>query len=181
MKKLKIDIPFLISTGILIIAGFLIFSSASLGLLSSQSAKYSGVTFNQIVFGLCFGLLACFITSQIDYRIYRKFAFIIYVLSAILTLLVFVPHIGVSHGGAARWIYLGPLSFQPSEFLKIGFIMYFSAWLAGVKDKAATFKYGFLPFIGLTAITGAILLKQPDTDTFLITVFAGLAIFIAAG
>ena len=91
-----------------------------------------------------------------------------------------MPHIGSSHGGAARWIYIGSLSFQTSELLKIGFIMYLSAWLS-VKDKAKTFRNGFLPFAILSLIVGLILLKQPDTDTFLITFFAGIAIFLTAG
>ena len=181
MKKIKIDIPFFISIIILVGVGFLIFSSASLGLLSKQSAKYSSVTLNQTIFGLSLGLLAFFITSGIDYKIYRKYAFFMFIASIIATLLVFVPGVGVSHGGAKRWIYIAQLSIQPSEFLKIGFILYFSAWMASVKNKAETFKYGLLPFIILISVVGAILLKQPDTDTFLITIFAGLAIFLTAG
>ncbi|MEQ1561635.1 MAG: hypothetical protein ABL899_02865, partial [Nitrospira sp.] len=68
MKKLKIkvDIPFLISIFILVLAGYLIFTSASFGLLSKQAVKYSNVRLNQTVFGLLFGSIACFITSQID-------------------------------------------------------------------------------------------------------------------
>ncbi len=181
MSKLKIDIPFLLATCILVIAGYLIFVSASFGLLSKQAIKYGSVAFNQTFFGLFLGSLACIVTSRIDYKLYRKFSLYIFILSALATLLVFVPHIGIAHGGAHRWIYIGSVSFQPSEFLKIGFIIFFSAWIARVKDKAADFKHGLLPFIILTVITGAILLKQPDTDTFLITVFAGLAIYLAGG
>ena len=181
MNKLKIDIPFLISICILVVVGYLIFVSASFGLLSKQAVKYSNVAFNQTFFGLFLGSLACLITSRIDYKIYKKYSLYIYIASVVLTLLVFVPGVGISHGGAYRWIYIGPISFQPSEFLKIGFIMFFSAWIAKVKDKSSDFKHGLLPFLILTAITGAILLKQPDTDTFLITVFSGLAIFLAGG
>lgn len=180
-KKIKVDIPFFISILILVVAGFLIFSSASLGLLSKQAAKYSNVAFNQTFFGLFLGSIACLITANIDYKIYRTYSLVLLVVSMILTLLVFVPGIGVGHGGAQRWVYLGPISFQPSEFLKIGFIMFFAAWIAKVKDKAETFKYGFVPFLGLIAVVGAILLKQPDTDTYLIIVFSGLAMFIAGG
>lgn len=181
MKKLKVDIPFLISICILVIAGYFIFTSASFGLLSKQASKYSGVVFNQTVFGLTLGTLACMVTSFIDYKSYRKYSLYLYILSVLLTLLVFVPGVGVSLGGATRWIYVGHFSFQPSEFLKIGFIIYFSAWLSGMKDKAHTFKYGFLPFLILMAINSAILLKQPDTDTLLITIFAGLAIYLVGG
>ncbi len=172
---------FLISILILVIAGYLIFASASLGLLSKQAVKYANVAFTQTFFGLFLGSIACIIVTQIDYKIYRKYAFYIFIASALVTLLVFVPGLGVGHGGAQRWIYLGPISFQPSEFLKIAFIMYFATWLASVKDRVQTFSYGFLPMMILLAITGAILLKQPDTDTFLITIFAAIAMFIAGG
>jgi len=181
MKKTKIDIPFLISILILVIGGYLIFRSASLGLLSKQSVKYAGVAFNQTVYGLLLGSIACFITSKIDYKIYRKYAFFIFIGSVVLTLLVFAPGIGFSHGGANRWVRLGTLSFQPSEFLKIGFVIFLSAWMASIKDRVQTFKYGFLPFFILLFITGVVLLLQPDTDTFFITVFAGIAIYLSSG
>ncbi len=181
MKKLRVDVPFLISVFILVIAGYLIFASASLGLLSTQAVKYANVAFNQTFFGLFLGCIACLVTSQIDYKQYRKYSLIILILAAIVTLMVFVPHIGASHGGAKRWIYLGRISFQPSEFLKIGFIMYFAAWLASVKDKVKEFKFGMGPLIILLGVVGSILLMQPDTDTFLIIVFAGIAMYISAG
>ncbi len=181
MHKLKVDIPFLISIFVLVIAGYLIFTSASLGLLSKQPEKYANVAFNQTVFGLILGGIACFVATKIDYKNYRKYAFYLFIASIVVTLLVFIPGLGVSHGGAHRWIRVGLLSFQPSEFLKIGFIMYFSAWLASVKDKADTFKYGFLPFAVIMGIVGLVLLLQPDTDTFMITVFSGIAMYLSGG
>ena len=181
MGKTKVDISFLISLGILVVAGYLIFTSASLGLLSKQAVKYSNVAFNQTFFGLFLGLILCFITSRIDYKIYRRYSILIFIFSVLATLLVFIPAISISHGGASRWITLGFSTFQPSELLKIGFIIFFSAWVAKFKDKIQTFKYGFLPFIILISITGFILLSQPDTDTFLIIIFSGIAIFIAGG
>ncbi len=181
MKKLKVDIPFFISIIVLVVAGYLIFASASLGLLSKQAAKYSNVAFNQTFFGLLLGSIACFVTTQIDYRIYRKFAFYVFIASCILTLMVFVPHIGVGHGGAQRWINIGVTTFQPSEFLKIGFILYFAAWLTSVKDKASTLKYGLFPFVAILGVVGLILLLQPDTDTFMVIVFAGIAMYLTGG
>ncbi len=181
MSKTKIDIPFLISLTIMVVVGYLIFTSASLGLLSKQAVKYSNVAFNQTFLGLFLGVLFCFITSKIDYRIYRKYSLLIFIFSILATLLVFVPAISISHGGASRWITLGFSTFQPSELLKIGFIIFFSAWLSKYKDRIQTFKYGLLPFLVLISIVSVILLSQPDTDTFLIIVFAGLAIFLVGG
>src|SRR3989344_5759527 len=78
MRHIKVDMPFLVSVCILVVAGYLIFASASLGLLSKQAVKYGNVAFNQTFFGLFLGLLAMFITSQIDYKIYRKYSFYIF-------------------------------------------------------------------------------------------------------
>ncbi len=181
MKRIKADVPFLISVSILVVVGYLIFASASLGLLSKQAIKYANVAFNQTFLGLFFGSIACIITSQLDYRVYRKYSVWIFIISLLATLLVFVPGVGFSHGGANRWVHFGTFSFQPSELLKVGFIIFFSAWIATVKEKINTFKHGFLPFGVLIVLIAGILLNQPDTDTFLIIVFTGLAMFISAG
>ena len=73
----KIDKTFLFLTGILVLLGITIFISASMGLLTSNDAKFQAVTFNQIVFGLIGGSISALILSYIDYRIWRKYAFYI--------------------------------------------------------------------------------------------------------
>jgi cell division protein FtsW len=73
------------------------------------------------------------------------------------------------------------MSVQPSELLKLAFVIYLAAWFSNSKNKAESLSRGFAPFAILTAVVGALLLKQPDTDTFLICVFAGLAIYLSAG
>lgn len=181
MKKIKLDITFLFLLVVLVISGFLIFTSASLGLLSKNAIKYSNVAFNQTFFGLFLGGIAAVITSKIPYEFYKKKAFWIYLLGILATVLVFVPGIGFEHGGAKRWVVLGPISFQPAELLKIAYIIYLSAWISGVKDKVSQFMYSIFPFIVITSITGIVLLLQPDTDTFAITLFAGISILFVSG
>jgi cell division protein FtsW len=165
----------------LTVFGFLIFSSASLGLLSKHSIKYANVAFNQTFFGLCLGSIACFITSKIPFTFYKKYAFFLFLFGIFLTLLVFVPKIGFEHGGAKRWIKIASISFQPSEILKITYIIYLSAWISGVKEKIKTFTFGLLPFAIITAIVSGILLLQPDTDTLATAICAGLAILLVSG
>ena len=180
MEK-NVDKILLSITIVLITIGFLIFSSASLGLLARDGAHFSSVAFNQIIFGIIGGGVAMFVMSQIYYRNWRQYAFYIFVLTILGTLLVFVPGIGMSHGGASRWITLGSFSLQPSEFLKIGFIIYMATYLSGIQNTIKTFKGGTLPFSIITAIAGAVLLVQPDTDTFLIMATAATAMFLTAG
>lgn len=177
----RVDKAFLGITALLVVVGFFIFSSASLGVLASNEAKFSSVAFNQTFFGIFLGSISCLLFSRIDYHLWRKHAFVIFFFSIALTLLVFAPGIGFSHGGASRWIDLGPISFQPSEILKIGFIIYLAAWISKAKDKIKTLNHGLVPFIIMLSIVGAVLLAQPDTDTYAVILFAGLAMFLVGG
>lgn len=181
MKKLRIDKPLLISIIILAIGGFFIFSSASLGLLAREGSRFSNVAFNQTFYGLFLGAIAFLITSKIPYQFWKKYALFFFGGAIILTALVFVPQLGFEHGGARRWVSFGSFSFQPAEFLKIGFIMYWAAWIANIKQGIQTFAYGFLPFVITLGVVGGLLLSQPDTDTFFVICTAGLAMFIVGG
>lgn len=180
MRK-KIDRPFLIITLLLVAFGFLIFVSASLGLLIKSGSQFESVALKQFIFGLVCGGIALFTLSRVHYSYLKKFSLYFFIIAFILTALVFVPHIGFEHGGARRWLSLGPFTFQPSELLRLAFVIYFAAWLSMVKDKVKTFRFGLLPLGILTGISGVLLLLQPDTDTFLTLVLAGLAMFIVAG
>jgi cell division protein FtsW len=177
----KADKIFLISFFALLITGFAVFISACLGIYARDYGKFTSIIFSQTFFGLFLGLIACYITSKIPSKFWRKYSFYIFLISILVTLLVFVPGIGVSLKGAKRWIYIGSLSFQPLELLKIGFIIYFSAWIAEMKEKMQTFRFGLLPFIILMGIVGTILLLQPDTDSFIIIFIVGIAMYIIGG
>lgn len=181
MRRRTVDRPLLFTIIALVIFGFLIFSSASLGLLAREGARFSQVAFSQLILGIFLGGIALLIFSNIYYRNLRKYALIIFIVSLVLTVLVFIPGIGAEYSGAKRWIHIGSFSFQPAEFLKIGFVLYFAAWLASARDKIHEFRYGFLPLTILLAIIGTVLLLQPDTSTFIVIVIAALAMFFAAG
>ncbi len=181
IKTQRADKPFLIATILLIVGGFLVFSSASLGLLTEGTDKFSQVTFSQIVLGLVGGTLAGLVAWKVDYRIWKKYALGVFAFALLVNLLLFIPGLGVSHGGAKRWIILEALSFQPSEFLKIGFIIYLAAWLANRKDHVSSFGNGLVPFFFILLIPTALLLLQPDTDTLAVIFLTGIAMFFAAG
>lgn len=177
----RVDTLLLMIVLLLLIGGFFVFSSASLGLLARDGASFSSVAFNQIAFGIVGGGIAMLVLSQIYYRNWRQYAFYIFLATFALTLLVFVPALNYSHGGAQRWIEIAGFSLQPSEFLKIGFIIYMATWLSGMNAHIGTFVKGTLPFGGFVAMIGVVLLLQPDTDTFLIIAAAATAMFVVAG
>jgi len=176
----SIDRPFLIATIILIALGFFIFVSASLGLLARDNITYSLIAGKQIL-GLFIGILALIVISRIPYRFWNRYAFFLFLGALGATLLVFIPGLGFAHGGAQRWLDIGPLSFQPSELLKIGFVIYWAAWIAGVKDRIKGIMHGATPLTALLGICGVVLLLQPDFGSFLIIGVAGIVMFIVAG
>ncbi|MFA6338891.1 MAG: putative peptidoglycan glycosyltransferase FtsW [Candidatus Paceibacterota bacterium] len=184
MSTIKpVDKPFLISTIVLVVVGLLIFISASMGLWArgESGPDFFMVAFKQIFFGVFLGLVAMTINSRIDYKFWKKNAFWIFFFAILINLLVFVPHIGLLSGGARRWIIIGNFTLQPSEILKIGFIIYFASWLSGVKNNLNLFRFGLLPFVVILGIVGLILLNQPDTATFFIIFASGLAMYLISG
>lgn len=180
MQK-TLDKPFLTSIIILTVFGFIIFSSASLGLLAKGGEKYSSVAFSQTFFGLFLGTIALLITSRIPYRFWRKYAFYFFGIALVLTSLVFIPGLGFEHGGAKRWLLLGGFSFQPAELLKAAFIIYVATWISGIKEKITTVGQGLLPLLAILGLVGLILLNQPDTDTYAVMMISGFAMFLVAG
>ena len=177
----KGDKIFLASVAALSVVGFIIFLSASMGLLARDGATFEIVALKQLILGLGLGTIGLIVTYNIPYTFWRKHAFYILVISLIATLLVFIPGLGFSAGGATRWVQISFITFQPAELLKIGFIIYFAAWISGVKNQMSTWWWGFLPLVILLGIIGFILMLQPDTDTFMIIGATGAVMFFAAG
>ena len=182
MKEKKIDKFFLTVTFLLISLGVAMFVSASLGILVRNQKIFYSVLFTQLVLGLSLGLVGMFLCLKIDYKFWRKYSFYIFLGSILLTASVFIPHFGWSHGGAMRWIKLGPLgTFQPVEFLKFGFVIYFAAWLSWAKTRVKNLKFGVLPFIVMIGIIAVILFKQPDTKSFILIVVTGISMLFISG
>ena len=181
MKSRSIDKFFLIVCISLVIYGFLIFFSASLGMTARTNLNIYSVIAKQLIVGLIGGGILLMIALSVNIKFWRKNAFFIGIAALFLTALVFVPHIGFEHGGAKRWIDIGPFIFQPGEFLKIAFIIYYASWLSGVKNSKDNFKSKLIPLIILLSITGLIFLLQPDTDGFLVLAFSGILMYLSAG
>lgn len=177
----KIDRPLLIIIGLLVVVGFFLFSSASLGLLAREGARFSSVAFSQLVLGIGLGSAALFFMSRIHYRFLKQYSLYIFIAALLLTLAVFIPSLGFSSGGATRWLSLGPISLQPAEILKIGTVLYLATYLANARARIGDFKTGLLAFMLILAAPAAVLLMQPDTSTLVVIAAAATAMFFASG
>ncbi|HEY4519520.1 MAG TPA: putative peptidoglycan glycosyltransferase FtsW [Candidatus Paceibacterota bacterium] len=170
-----------ISAGILIASGVGVFASGAFGLLARGETHISSVVFNHTVLGVGLGIVVLFITSIIDYKRWKRFALPLFIFSIVLTALVFVPDIGITHGGGTRWIDLGFLSFQPSETMKIGAVLFAAVYFSSIRQRVATIQYGVVGLLGVLALPTLLLVLQPDIGTLGIIVVSVGAIYVAAG
>ncbi len=164
----------------LVVAGLLIFLSASIGLLARDGAHFGSVAASRLL-ATAIGVGLAYAVSRFPYKHLRHYTLALLLASIVLTALVFIPGIGTEHGGARRWISIFGFSFQPAEILKIAFVIYTAAFFAGVKDGIRTLSLGLFPFLSLLGVAGLLLLLQPDTDTFVVLFLAMFAMFLSAG
>ncbi|MCF7833953.1 MAG: putative lipid II flippase FtsW [Candidatus Pacebacteria bacterium] len=174
MKEKKVDKFLLITFFLLLIVGLFMFFSSSLGILARKESAFYAVIISQLALGLPLGLLGFYFALKVNFKFWKKYSFYIFLGSILLTLAVFIPFLGVDHQGARRWIDIGPVSFQPVEFLKFGFIIYFSAWLSWAKTRAKDFRFGILPFFIMLAVIALVLFNQPDTKSFILIFVTGV-------
>jgi cell division protein FtsW len=166
---------------LLVIGGLVVLSSASsdLGKIKTNDSYY--YIKHQIFYGLLPGLVAFLIAYFLPYRLYRKIALPFLLTNLFLLTLVFTK-LGVTANGASRWLSLGPVTFQPAEFLKISFILYLAAWFANpAMNRNRNITEGLLPFVIISALTAGLLLAQPATSTVVILLSAAAVIYFIAG
>ena len=125
-------------------------------------------------------LICFFLIVSIDYRWIARSGYIFFGFGIVLLIIVLMA--GRRGLGAQRWLDLGFLSFQPSEFFKIFFVMAFSRYLSDMKQEAILglkdlLKMGFIFFI----IPAVLILKQPDLGTVMILLFVFVSMILTAG
>jgi cell division protein FtsW len=134
----------------------------------------------QLVFaGL--GLIGCYVTMNVDYRIWNKVATISLLCCFALLILVLIPGVGVVRGGARSWLGVGSLGIQPSEFMKLGMVIFLAHRLSIQPDQLAHFFKGLLPSLGILGIAFALIMMQPDLGTGAVLLGASLIVIFVAG
>ncbi len=130
---------------------------------------------------LIVGLICAYGAYRVDYRKLRAFAPYALLLCIIGLLAVFVPHVGMTVAGARRWIGAGSFSLQPSEFAKLGLVVYLAAALSSRGDRITSLSRGLIPLCVPVFLTAMLVLIEPDIGTSSLLVFTAFAMFFAAG
>jgi len=136
---------------------------------------------HQFFYGFLPGLLLMFFAQKVDYRVWKKLAFFLFLINIGLLILTFIPGISLRFQGASRWLKLWAFSFQPSEMLKLTLILYLAAWFDSVKEKSKDFFEGFIPFLVIIGFIGFLIIKQPDMGTMIVLVAIAFSIYFVSG
>jgi len=112
-----------------------------------------------------FGVGLLWLCSRCPSDFLRERAYWIFAASLPLIIATLIPHVGVEVNGASRWIPLGLFNLQPSEFVKISYVIAVAAWLDRESEMARNSLYKIVPVFGAFGIVALVLLGQPDFGT----------------
>lgn len=176
----RIDLGLLLAILVLVAIGVEMVFSASFVVAHNQFGD--GTYFlTRHLFWIAIGLVALAVGASIDYRILPRFAVVIYLGSLALLALVLIPGLGQVTYGSARWLNLGPLSFQPSEVTKVALVIYLASWLAKVGDTVNDLRGGIIPFSLILLLTAGLVLLEPNLGTATVLTATAASTFFVAG
>jgi len=127
------------------------------------------------------GIVAMFATMIIPYMTWKKYAKGLLIACFVLLVLVLIPNIGLIRGGARSWIGVGAFSIQPSEFMKLGLIIFLAFYLERNQKYITSFKKGFLPALLLVFTAFGLIMLQPDLGTGVVLVLTCFIMIFIAG
>jgi len=189
MKKIKfsssdkndnknLDFGMFITIIILLCAGIVMVASASSYYALSNYGNSNYFLVRQLLYGVV-GFVFMIIISKIDYRKYKRWGYLFYILCLILLILVLTP-LGQTRNGAKRWLGFGALVFQPSEIMKIGLVIGMSTYMYLNYKKLNTLKGYIIPSLMLVLVVGVMFLQKHLSGT-IVMVVAAFSIIFASG
>ncbi|MCA9562195.1 MAG: rod shape-determining protein RodA [Myxococcales bacterium] len=168
-RRPRVDLALLAIVGALV----------AIGLISLHSASTDGRAWHVTQAGwLVFGTALAAITATIDYRIFERYAYLLY--SIVVLLLIVVLFAGIP-GKSMRWLDLGVFVMQPSELMKVSIIFVTARYL---RDSSANAPYKLtdliIPF-GLVALPALLVRIEPDLGTSLVIALIFMTVLLFAG
>ena len=180
-REKKPDLILLLVTLLLVTVGtVMIYSSSSI--LAMERCRDGQFFVKKQIFFLFLGLLVMVLMTRIPYYKLRKLAWPSIVVSAVLLIAIWIPHLGIRAGGAVRWLNLGIFSFQVSELAKVALILFLAHFLTQKANHIREISQGLLIPFGITGVIVGLILLQPDFGTtVIISVITLMMIYLAGG
>ncbi len=177
--KRRFDFVLLIVTVALVSIGIVMVYSTSAILAGDRFGDSYYFLKRQLLFAGV-GFILMILMIFFNHEVLKKFAYPILIFSILLLIAVLIPGIGHRAGGAMRWIRIQSFSFQPSEFAKLGLIIFMAYFLTKKEEKIRSFSFGFLPTLLLSGLVIALIVKEPDFGAALfLAVMVFLLLFVS--
>ncbi len=173
LQKKGIDLPLLLSVSTLVVFGLIMVYDAS-ALQGLKEFKDSLYYIRQQLIWVGIGIVSVIISSKFDYKKLKSFATPLILFSFLLLIAVFIPFLGVSGGGAHRWLRLGPITIQPAEIIKLTGVIFLSA----VFEKKVRLKPFLVLVLSVTIITAIL---QKDLGSTIVFVTTAVFLYFAGG
>jgi len=174
-----VDRPFFIIVVLLVCYGSVMVASASYVFSLSEMGDSFYFIKKQLLWATI-GLIAMLVMSVVDYGFLKKATPMIFAVSYLLLLCVFIPGIGVTNKGATRWVDLKIVQFQPSDVMKFALVLMMALYISKFEQKSKTFKYGiFCPACIVVFVCGTVALEKHMSATIILFIIGAAMIFIA--
>ncbi len=155
-----------------------------LTILFSASASFrQGPYFylNKQLIGVLLAGVVCFVASRVNLDYARRYSWWIAGITLLLLALVLIPQIGIEVKGSRRWLGLGPVRVQVSEFAKLGLVFCLAHYLALNQTRIAELTRGYLYPLAIIGAFAGLILLEPDFGTAALVVIVGLTMLFLAG
>lgn len=186
MSRSSLKPPFLIDTFlflallVLVVISLLMVYSTT-GITSSERFADNFFFVKRQGIAIILGFLLLYLASHININFFRKINPWCYLLAVLALALVLMPGIGVSAGGAQRWINLGVLNFQPAELVKLLYVIFLSGYISRNYSNLSSWQgVLFIPLFYLS-ILAVLLLQQPDFGSCFVLYLITLFLMFTAG
>ena len=175
----KLDITFLSFVLILLTVGLVMLYSASYAFSYNQYGNSYKFITRQAMFAAV-GVAVMLVVSRIDYHIWRKFAWVLYVLSTVMLAVLLILPPMLEGKDVKRWIVIGPVNFQPSEIAKFAIILLFSSLIAANYKQMKSFKFiAFL--VALLGLQCVLVVMEPHLSATVLIFTIGIVLLIVGG
>lgn len=136
--------------------------------------------FKRHILTMVLGSLVLLFTYSLKPAVLKRFSLPLLVFSFVLLCAVFLPHIGVTAGGARRWIRLWPTTFQPSELVKLAMVIFLARYMSSPRYNTESFGSFAKPIL-IMAVFQLVFLKQPDFGSTMSLAFLTFTMLFISG
>ncbi|CAN5760575.1 putative lipid II flippase FtsW [soil metagenome] len=163
--------------------GLVMVYSASVAMPDNPKfARYEATHFlTRHMLSLVVGCFAALVVVQVPMSVWERASAWMFGASLVLLVLVLNPYIGRGVNGAHRWISLGVMNFQPSEMAKLAIALYAAGYMVRKMDVKENFWKAVLPMAAAVALTGMLLLAEPDMGAFMVIAAIAMGILFLGG